>query len=175
MANENKQFGELINRDRADDIIQKRIKIMKRVNAFLIPMLEYPNQLLQDEGLTARPVNEQDDLPFFNNEYNGFVFSRTLIDELFAAKETVKGPLDSLAVIIAAEKDKDSEIMSPTVLVAACTSVPDDQGGFYLITPDGLTPAGETPPKTIVSKLPNSVRFLDNKNAGSKSLVFHVK
>lgn len=131
-------YGSKIERKDADRILDKRTEITNRLKS----------QLLS----TLRASGSEDDLNFFDNEYNGFIFSKTELDRLFKEKSEW-GDLDVLLVAMAAEIDKKDYKMRPTVFIAACSSkeIGDE---IKLKTPDVQFPASETPPKKVLLDVP---------------------
>lgn len=139
---EGSAYGDLIPRSQTRTIMNKRGKIYGRVKKFLIPVLDYPNE--PDDNGAKLNGNNADDLPYFKNDFNGFIFSKSLIDQLFAQDKN----LDQLLVVLAADinKEEDPKVMRPTVaLIAGTVKVIKDKIQF--IPPDIEDNfAAETPP-----------------------------
>jgi hypothetical protein len=148
MANSS-EYGSPITRDEADAIIKSRIEI---------------NQELKEV------IKSSSNLKAFNNDINGFVFSKDVVMGLFN-NQSAWGELDCLVIILGLETNNTQP--SPTVVLTACTSRTVENGKIKLLTPNVEQPASETPPKQILSELPSSLPDLDKDNINS--LVFTVQ
>lgn len=157
------EYGDLIPRKKLSTIMDKREHIQKRVKKFLIPVLNYPSE--PDDNGTIQSRKNFDDLPYFDNVFNGFVFSKSLIDKLFKDEK-----LDQLLVVLAADinKEENPEIVRPTVaLIAGTVKVTKDEIQF--IPPDIEDNfAAETPPH-LAFKIPAPDR------AHGDAFVFEIK
>ncbi len=128
-------YGEIISKRKANELIDNRDGVAERVKP-----------VLRNARLNAN------DLSFYDNKYNAFVFSRELIEELFKKTPAEDGKeLDVLLVAMASEIDKQKK-QFPTVVLAACTSA-IIKGKITVAAPKEELSMLETPPKIFVKTL----------------------
>lgn len=135
--------GKPISRDEAKAIVDNRETIVKGVSSTFLPTLT---------ANAPRSAAAKDELSFFNNSFNGFIFSRSALNDLFKRADATFSkdkPSDHLVVILGGAKDNTGNMM-PTVLLSACIKGTNGAGKMTLTTPDNEKPATETPPKVIV-------------------------
>ena len=134
-----KKYSEPITRDDANKLINNRMNLVKKMKG------------AHTHGVSA------DVEQFFSNEFNGFIFSRKRLNELFRQRSVAGNKLDTIVAIFGAEQDpKDPNgAMLPTIVLAACHSSENKDGTIHLVTPNTAHPGTETPPKITLKKLPD--------------------
>jgi len=135
------KYGEIISKDIANTLIDNRDKLAARVKP-----------ILQGKLVPA-------DFSFYDNDINAFVFSKTLIDELFSKTPAENGKnLDVLVVALASENKKGNA--EPTVVLVACTSKEDKNGKITVTAPQEKFSPCETPPTIFVTELKFTGEFV---------------
>lgn len=128
-------YGTAFTRIDAEPLIKKRKEIADRARPPIVSVL--------------RPLPNVDDLKYYDNRINAFVFSRTELDRLFSGWNE----FDALVIFMAAKKDGSD--MRPTVVIAACNATENTPGVIDLTIPNSISePASETPPKFIDLNFP---------------------
>lgn len=126
-------YGTAFTRADAEPLISKRTQIANRTRQKIV------------SALTGHP---DEDIKYYNNNVNAFVFSRTELDRLFSNWHE----FDALVILMAAKEVSGD--MRPTVVIAACKAT-DNGSGIDLTIPASINkPASETPPKFTDINLP---------------------
>lgn len=137
-------YGKKIDPTPATNLIKEQNAITRIGKRFVLPILT----------LAGRKIEEE----FYDNNFNAFVFSRSLINDLFEPSET---PVtnDAVVVFLAAEKNGEEAgtPMRPTIILAGyeAKEIPPAGSGNFRLEPKGSPHkvAIETPPKKAVEDL----------------------
>lgn len=141
MSENPKEFGRAIGRDEANSILSKYTGIMEEAKAQLAPVMSKAMGLAPAERLLF-------------SGYNGFIFSRELIERFFHDKDASKHAEYLVVLLGAHPKDADGfKEGEPTVLVVGCNRF--EEKGKVTFRSTGLAePADEHPPHQFFPEVP---------------------